>query len=72
MLGLRSEQRRVFGEKVLDLANLAAAALIFSQFMDEQAVSWRIMAMGVVVWFGAVSLGLWLMGAWQWSTASES
>ena len=66
MLRLRQEQRRVFGEKVLDLANLAAAALVFSQFMDQQVPSWPTMAVGVATWLVVIAMGLWLMGAWQW------
>ena len=39
MVRLRPGARAVFGEKLLDLANLAAAALVFGQFVGRQPLS---------------------------------
>ena len=50
MLRLAANQRAMFGEKFLDLANYAAAALVFGQFVAQQPVSWRVMLAGVVAW----------------------
>lgn len=72
MVRLKSEPRAVFGEKLLDLGNLAAAALVFSRFVERQPLSWTIMLAGVAIWFGIASIALWLMGAWQWKPASAS
>jgi hypothetical protein len=38
MVRLTTRQRVVFGEKLLDLANYAAAGLVFGQFVGQQAV----------------------------------
>jgi len=72
MVRLRLGPRAVFGEKLLDLANLAAAALVFSQFVERRPLSGSIILAGVAIWFGIVSIALWLMGAWQWKTPSAS
>jgi len=61
MVRLRLTQRRVFGEKLLDLANFAAAALVFGQFVGQQPAWWSAVAAGVAVWFILTSAGLWLM-----------
>jgi hypothetical protein len=57
---------------VLDLANLAAAALVFSQFVDQRRPSWAVIVAGAAIWIVIVSFALWLIGAWQWKTDSES
>jgi hypothetical protein len=64
MLRLKPRPRAVFGEKVLDLANFAAAALVFGQFVGTEPLSWSVIVVGVAFWFGFASFGLWLMGAW--------
>jgi hypothetical protein len=48
---LTDSQRQAFGDKFLDLANYAAAAMVFGQFVGDQRFSWRVMAAGVVIWF---------------------
>ena len=52
----------MLGEKVLDLANFAAAALIFSQFVGQQRVVWLVIVAGTAVWIGLASMAVWLMG----------
>ena len=60
MVRLAAGQRAVFGEKFLDLANYAAAALVFGQFVGQQPLSWRVMLAGVATWlvFAALSFSL--------------
>ena len=64
MVRLRPGPRAAFGEKVLDLANFAAAALIFGQFVGTEPLSWTIVVTGVALWFVFASVALWLTGAW--------
>ena len=64
MVRLRPGARAVFGEKLLDLANLAAAALVFGQFVGRQPLSWTVIAAGVTIWLDHnVLTALWMMGA---------
>jgi membrane protein YdbS with pleckstrin-like domain len=72
MVRLRPGARAVFGEKLLDLANLAAAALVFGQFVGRQPLSWTVIVTGVTIWFVIALIALWMMGAWRWRTLSES
>jgi hypothetical protein len=60
MVPLTPRRRAVFGEKFLDLGNYAAAALVFSQFVGQQPVSWSVVVAGAVMWlvFAAVSFSL--------------
>ncbi|MBI3050620.1 MAG: hypothetical protein HYY76_20205 [Acidobacteria bacterium] len=64
MLRLRPGPRAAFGEKVLDLANVAAATLVFGQFVRSEPLSWTSIVAGAALWFVFVSAALWLMGAW--------
>jgi len=63
MLRLKREQRAVFSEKLFDLANFAAAALVFGQFAGQQPLSWLVIVAGVAIWIALVSIALWLTGA---------
>ena len=63
MLRLKREQRAVFGEKLFDLANLAAAVLVFGQLADRQPLSWLVIVAGAAIWIAFVSIALWLTGA---------
>ncbi len=62
MVGLTPRQRAVLGEKILDLANFAAAALVFSQFVGQQRVAWLVIVAGMAAWIGLASMAVWLMG----------
>jgi hypothetical protein len=62
MVRLAASQRAVFGEKFLDLANYAAAALVFGQFVGEQRVSWEVMVTGVATWLVFAAWAFWLTG----------
>jgi hypothetical protein len=50
MVRLTARRRTVFGEKLLDLANYAATALVFGQFVGQQSVSWEVMLAGMATW----------------------
>ena len=62
MVRLAPSQRAVFGEKFLDLANYAAAALVFGQFVGEHRVSWEVMVTGVATWLVFAAWAFWLTG----------
>lgn len=50
MLRLSQKQRRLLSDKVPDLANLVAGALVFGQFVDPESFSADLMVFGVTVW----------------------
>ena len=50
MLRLKREQRALVADKVGDLANLAAAGLVFAQFVSNQPFSLWMALGGVVAW----------------------
>jgi len=62
MVRLTLRQRAVLGEKVLDIANFAAAALVFSQFVGQHPVIWVVVVAGTAAWTVLASAALWLMG----------
>jgi hypothetical protein len=45
-----------------ELANYAAAALVFGQFVAQQPLSWRVIVAGVTTWFAMVLIALGLTG----------
>lgn len=52
-LKLNTRQRKLFADKILDLANFAAAGLIFGQIISQEKFDWRIL----------IVLGFLLVGA---------
>ena len=54
---MSNEQRRLFAEKLIDLANIAAGALVFGQFVSGQPFSILTFILGIilamVMYFGA-------------------
>jgi hypothetical protein len=50
MLPLRKEQNALLAKLLGDLANLAAAALIFGQFIRGRPFSFTAFAAGMVIW----------------------
>jgi hypothetical protein len=48
MLQLSHRQRDLFAEKAIDLANIAAGALVFGQFLSEEGFRWSILAVGAM------------------------
>ena len=57
MVRLKARPRAVFGEKVLDLANFAATALVFGQLVGTEPLSWTIIVLGLTFWFGCAAFG---------------
>ena len=43
------ELRKLYAEKVLELANIGAGATLFSQFLTEKGSSWLLTAVGFVI-----------------------
>ena len=62
MVRSRHERRRIFGEKVLDLANYALTALVFGQIVAVTPISPRAMIGGLWIWFVAAAAAWWLIG----------
>ncbi len=62
MLRLMNRQRGVLGEKALDLANFAATALVFGQFVGQQPVSVKVIVGGVATWIVLALVAIWLTG----------
>ena len=50
MLELNREQRRLIAEKLLDVANIAAGAMIFGQFLSGQSFSSGVAIGGMALW----------------------
>jgi hypothetical protein len=58
MVRLSGQQRAAFGESLLELANFAAAALVFGQFVGQQPASWKVIVAGVTAWLVLISTAL--------------
>ena len=53
-----SRQRVALGETLRELANFAAAALVFGQFVGQGTVSLRLVLAGIAIWLTLVLLAL--------------
>ena len=62
MLRLQAKQRAALSQTFRELANLLAGALVLSQFVGQQAPSWRLVILGTAAWIALVSLALFLAG----------
>lgn len=62
MVRLSGPQRAALGHGLIELANFAAAALVFGQFVGRQPASWIVVCGGVGGWLILISAGLWAMG----------
>jgi hypothetical protein len=60
MLRLNPEQRRVLADKVPDLANLVAGALIVGRFVGEHSVSWSVTLVGIGLWIVGIAISVFL------------
>jgi hypothetical protein len=47
---------------VRELANYAAAALVFGQFVGERSISWWLILVGMTLWFAFVGASLFVEG----------
>lgn len=62
MVRLKPRQRAALGGTLRELANFAAAALVFGQFVGQQQLSWRVLVSGMALWLVLVSYALVLEG----------
>jgi hypothetical protein len=62
MLRFRKTQRAILVEKIPDLANLAAGALIFGQFVGGQRFSLTVAVVGLIAWAAMIGLTLAIAG----------
>ena len=62
MLRFNSRQLAALGHTLRELANFAAAALVFGQFVGQGIVSWNTLAVGTAFWFVVVWLGVLMEG----------
>jgi hypothetical protein len=60
MLVLDRGQRDLLSQKLADIANLAAGALVFSQFLSTQQFSPRRIAWGLLLWSVVTACALWV------------
>ena len=65
MLPLKDWQRRVLLEKVLDIAYVAAGAMVFGQFLSDRPFSLTLAAFGIVTWALLAGCALKLGGSEQ-------
>jgi len=62
MIRFSSRQLVALGQTLRELANFAAAALVFGQFVGQGFVSWSPLVVGTAFWFVVVWLGLLVEG----------
>lgn len=55
MLVLKRGQRKLLAETVRDIANIAAGAMIFGQFLSDRTFSAFIAVAGMLLWLGLVA-----------------
>jgi hypothetical protein len=58
MVRLNQRQRSALGDTLRGLANLTAAALVLSQFVGQQQLSWRLLIVGVAAWATLMIIGV--------------
>jgi hypothetical protein len=58
MLILQREQRRLLAETVRDIANVAAGAMVFGQFLADQVFSRWLVFGGMAIWIVLVAYAL--------------
>ena len=65
MVRLQQEQRTLVAETLRDIANIAAGAMVFGQFLGSQAFSLWIAVFGAGLWAAFVGLAIVLTGGRQ-------
>ncbi len=58
MLRLTRGQRALVGDKLADVANIGAGALIFGQFVGDLAFSPWLIAAGLLMWLALMVLAI--------------
>jgi len=59
---MECETARGVGGDAPELANLAVAGLVFGQVISDQPFSWRLVLVGIFLWFGLVAVTIALAG----------
>ena len=62
MVRLTHAQRALLAETLRDIANIAAGATVFGQFIGSQIFSFSIAAFGMGVWVALVAFAMVLAG----------
>jgi hypothetical protein len=62
MLRLSRKQREALSQTLRELGNLLAGALVLTQFVGQQAPSWRLVVLGATGWIVLVSVALLFLG----------
>lgn len=65
MVELNEAQREVLVDKLPDVANIAAGALFFGQFLGEHIFSFRLAPFGVGIWVFLTACAVALAGGKQ-------
>ena len=65
MVRLNRQQRMLLAETLRDIANIAAGAMVFGQFIGSQTLSYSIAAFEMGVWVALVTFAIVLAGGTQ-------
>lgn len=58
MLRLKRRQRAVWADKMPEMANIVAGAVVIGFLVGEPRVSWPVFVAGVAFWVGALLLAV--------------
>jgi len=62
MIELQTAQRALLADTLRDIANVAAGATVFGQFLADRAFSFWLALMGSTLWIGLVTFAVFLAG----------
>ncbi len=62
MLELSANQRAILADKLGDAANVAAGALVFSQFLSDRLLSPPLLLLGLALWIVFIVCGVTVAG----------
>ena len=62
MLELNRGQRSLLAETLRDIANIAAGAMLFGQFVGDRPFSWPLGSLGAAVWVCLVGFAIIIAG----------
>ena len=62
MLRLSERRRELLGEKFADAANVALGALVFGQFLSDEAYSAVLFSLGIALWLILITLAVLMTG----------
>lgn len=62
MIVLNRKQRTLLADKLPDVANVAACALVFGQFLGGRPFSLELASFGTGLWIVLVACSVWLAG----------